>query len=210
MWIFPHVSFLQYTINLINQFVIHKSSHLKYSLNLFVQKHWFILGWNGVSETTYYLSWYFSWISNYSNTKLWSTLHYRMSMCSMNAIQKYYIRHVVINHVTTSVNCLSAIHKSSHVALWDSKVKVSSDVYFRISLAESYEYDTILFMFLTHAVSQPWCCLEITLPTSDLNTESGWFNNYVLSQKRCFYPSADSLRGWVKTKQLASQSSPLF
>lgn len=109
-------------------------------------------------------------------------------MCNMNEIQKYYIRHVVITMWPTNVNCLAAIHKSSPVASWDSKVKVSSDVYFRISLAEFYEYYIIIHHLLylaqgKYAVSDAAIVLFgdnslITLLTSDLNTESGWFNKH--------------------------------
>lgn len=62
--------------NSFNQFVIHKSSHLNHSLNLFVQKHWFLLGWNSVSEITYYLSRYFFWIGYYCNSLKKCVLHY--------------------------------------------------------------------------------------------------------------------------------------
>lgn len=88
----------------------------------------------------------------------------------------------------TSVNCLAAIHKSLPVASWDSKVKVSSDVHFRISLAEFYEYYNFghRLLFLAqgkYAVSDADMLLFgdnslITLLTSDLNTESGWFNEH--------------------------------
>ena len=51
---------------------------------------------------------------------------YSMNVCIMNIIQTYYIRNVVIiiwpnQH---QVLCFTVIHKSSPVALWDSKVSI--------------------------------------------------------------------------------------